>query len=83
MNKKKKKDLDFDEEFDKALAAAGLLKKANPAAEKPSSSSNGNHDDNSTNGNLYSKYNKIFILFNLYLHISNRMMFYLSIESKK
>ncbi|XP_063396548.1 protein strawberry notch homolog 1-like [Mytilus trossulus] len=55
VNKKKKKDLDFDEEFDKALAAAGLLKKANPAAEKPSSStSNGNHDDNNTNGNLYS-----------------------------
>lgn len=63
MNKKKKKDLDFDEEFDKALAAAGLLKKANPAAEKPSSStSNGNHDDNNTNGNLYSKYNRIFIV---------------------
>lgn len=51
--KKKTKDMDFDEEFDKALAAAGLLKKSNSTPEEPTT--NSNHSDSHTNGNLYSK----------------------------
>lgn len=50
--KKKTKDVDFDEEFDKALEAAGLLKKSNSVIDQQSSSSN--HGDSETNGNIYS-----------------------------
>ena len=32
--KKKTKEMDFDEEFDKALVAAGLLKKSNSTPEE-------------------------------------------------
>ena len=50
--KKKTKEMDFDEEFDKALVAAGLLKKSNSTPDEPTT--NSNHSDSHTNGNLYS-----------------------------